>query len=141
MPTYEYKCLNGHKFELVRPVKQYQRQELCPECDGHVMAERFWTRAPMGFVQGNYPAYECPVTGDIIDGRAAHEENLKRTGCRILEPGEREESVRRRAAEDAALETAIENTAEEFVAKLPTEKKEQLGRELESGANVEVQRL
>jgi len=141
MPTYEYKCPNGHKFELVRPVKAYQRQEECPVCDGKVMAERFWSRAPMGYVQANYPAYKCPVTDKIIDGRAAHEENLKRTGCRILEPGEREESIRRRAAEDAALEASIEATAEQFVENLPSDKREQLGRELESGVDVTVQRL
>jgi hypothetical protein len=45
--------------------------------------------APM--VVGDYAPYECPVTGKMIEGRYAHTENLKNTGCRILEKGERED--------------------------------------------------
>lgn len=40
------------------------------------------------------PAYDCPVTGKMIDGRAAHRENLKRQGCRVLEPGETAQAQR-----------------------------------------------
>lgn len=34
--------------------------------------------------------YDCPVTGKIIDNKHKHKENLKKTGCRIFEKGERE---------------------------------------------------
>ncbi len=37
---------------------------------------------------GDYSAYDCPVTGKIVEGRVAHSENLKRQGCRLLEKGE-----------------------------------------------------
>lgn len=36
----------------------------------------------------DYEDYSCPVTGKAISGKRAHEENLKRLGCRLLEPGE-----------------------------------------------------
>jgi len=39
-------------------------------------------------IVSDYEAYECPVTGDMIEGRHAHSENLKRNDCRLLEPGE-----------------------------------------------------
>lgn len=57
---------------------------------------------PAPYVSGDYGAYNCPVTGREIDGRLAHRENLERTGCRLLETGEREhneKSRKRKAAE------------------------------------------
>jgi len=53
------------------------------------------------FVVSDYAAYECPITGKPVEGRAAHRENLKQHGCRVLERGEREAFVRNR---DRAIE-------------------------------------
>lgn len=50
-------------------------------------------------VAGDYTAYECPVTGKMIEGRAEHRENLKRTGCRLLEPGESRDFAKRHKEE------------------------------------------
>lgn len=36
----------------------------------------------------DYAAYDSPVGTGAVEGRAAHREDLKRTGCRILERGE-----------------------------------------------------
>lgn len=47
------------------------------------------------FLFGDYEAYESPVTGELIEGRHAHQEDLKRHGCRLLEPGESKEAPRR----------------------------------------------
>ena len=41
-------------------------------------------------ISSDAAGYDCPVTGKWIDGRAAHRENLKRTGCRVFEPGEKQ---------------------------------------------------
>jgi hypothetical protein len=40
------------------------------------------------YLSSDYQAYDCPVTGRMIEGRSAHRENLKRQGCRLLEKGE-----------------------------------------------------
>jgi putative FmdB family regulatory protein len=92
------------------------------------------------FVRGDLPAYECPVTGRMIEGRRAHEENLKQTGCRIWEPGETAERARKRAEADAKLESAIEETADQFIAGLPTEKRDRLAAEMEGGLTAQVER-
>lgn len=57
----------------------------------------------------DYQAYDCPITGEIIEGRASHRENLKKHGCRILEKGEREHITKTREQE---LEKQIERQAE-----------------------------
>jgi len=43
------------------------------------------------YVQGDYKPYECPITGNIIDGRKEHAQNLEKHGCRVHEKGEFEE--------------------------------------------------
>jgi|GEM_PF-1300449 len=46
-------------------------------------------------IASDYQAYDCPVTGTMIEGRTAHRENLKRQGCRLLEPGETRTAAKR----------------------------------------------
>lgn len=92
-------------------------------------------------VLGDYPGYNCPITGDWIEGRRAHQENLKKHGCRVYEPGETEQTRARMAFEEKQLEASIESTVEEFVEKLPARKREQLAIELENGADVGVVKL
>ena len=73
-------------------------------------------------IVSDYAPYECPVTGKIIEGRAAHEENLKRTNCRLLEPGEKEDNIKRHAREvaaedkrrDAAIDGIVDKVAVEY---------------------------
>ena len=71
----------------------------------------------MPMVSMDYEAYECPVTGKTIEGRAAHQENLKRTNCRLLEPNARDAAVasesenRRR---DAAIDGIVDAVASEY---------------------------
>lgn len=43
---------------------------------------------PMPYIRGDLPAYKSPVTGKVIEGRAARREDLARTGCRELDPSE-----------------------------------------------------
>lgn len=42
----------------------------------------------MPYVRGDLPSYKSPVTGQIIEGRAARREDLARTGCREVDPSE-----------------------------------------------------
>lgn len=71
-------------------------------------------RLPRYYV-GDYEGYNCPVTGKYIEGRAAHEENLKRQGCRVLEPGETEQFIKEKPKR---IEQEAEKTAEFFAAKV-----------------------
>lgn len=67
-----------------------------------------WSAPTHTIIATDYSAYECPVTGRMIEGRAAHRENLKQHGCRLLEKGEREHNQRTRAenVERSAAQTA-----------------------------------
>lgn len=136
MPMYLYSCPTcARKREIVKPLADLDRAENCTNC-GFAMNRLIC--APM--VRGDYAGYNCPVTGQWIEGRRAHEENLKRHGCRVLEPGETDEFKRRRAAEDTAFENSISETVEQFVETLPTNRKEQLAAEIQSGVDVAIER-
>lgn len=133
MPLYEYACECGGKLTEYKPLKEASNPVTC--LCGQVMGKVFGV--PQIFVAAEV-SYECPVTGIPITSKRAHEENLAKHGCRVYETGEKEEVSRRKAADDLKLEEALSETAAEFVDSLPSEAREQLGRELESGLDVTV---
>lgn len=136
MPLYSYKCPTcSKKRDIFKPIAELDRVEKCLNCN---FSMNRLLSAPM--VRGDYEGYSCPVTGKWIEGRRAHEENLKKHGCRLLEPGETEAARKAGAAREAAFDAAVDSTVEEFVETLPTEKKERLAAELQNGLDVEVVR-
>lgn len=136
MPIYQYRCLECEnifdKFLLLRDYKQPQR---CPECSAE--AARHFT--PVA-VFGDWAGYECPVTGKWIEGRRAHEENLKRTDSRLLEPGETEAKAKARKAADEALDKSLDATVDAEIAAMPARKRERLFEEVAAGATLTVER-
>ena len=135
MPLYEYKCPSCQaRFERVLPLARYAEPQTC-SCGA--VADKLLS-APAIFT--DFEGYRCPVSGDWIEGRKAHEENLKKHGCRVLEPGEREQAERARKAADEALEKSVEDTAGRLVASLPQRKLEKLASELEAGVTATVVR-
>lgn len=62
---------------------------------------------PTPMLASDYAGYDCPVTGKWIEGRRAHEENLKLHGCRVLEPGETRDAM---AGAERRFEETMEKT-------------------------------
>ena len=134
MPIYQYHCATcNSRRDVVKKIAEMDSATKCLRCDFAMNRE---ICAPM--VRGDIPGYDCPVTGKWIEGRVAHEENLRRQGCRVLEPGETEAAKTSHAKSEAAFDASIDATVEEFVETLPTAKKEQLAAEIQSGLDVNV---
>lgn len=135
MPVYSYKCPSCQKaFDRFLKLANYDEQQ---ECDcGTVVVKQLAAPA----VRGDYAGYSCPVTGQWIEGRRAHEENLRRHGCRVLEPGETESARAAHARSEAEFDRQIEQTAEQLVAGLPSQKLEKLASEMQSGVTATVER-
>jgi putative FmdB family regulatory protein len=94
MPLYTYKCRMCEKvFDEFKPLAHWQTPAL--HCG--VAASKQIT-APM--IVPDYPGYESPATGQWIEGKRAHVEDLKRSGCRLLEPGETEAYIKRNTKEE-----------------------------------------
>lgn len=127
MPLYEYECPKCDYGRVTRfkSLANYAEVEHCQLCSNPL---RKVISTPM--VRGDITPYRCPVTGKAITSRKAHEENLQRTGSRVLEKGEREAAEKFRMESERKLERSLEETAARTVASWTPEKKELLAREL-----------
>ncbi len=135
MPLYEYECSCGRRFDRYLPLASYKSPQTCT-C-GEVAAKRLSRPNIVADAAG----YACPVTGKWIEGNKAHKDNLRRHGCHVLEAGETEAATKRRLRGDEALDRAIDTTVEAFVEKLPSQKREQLAREIAAGADISINRV
>lgn len=143
MPLYRYRCpvcLWGDS-----QFRKIAERDVLPVCAGvgensrhDITSMARVLEAPM--VKDDFAGYSCPVTGKWIEGRRAHEENLKRHGARVLEPGETAAYRSGLAAEDAKLEKEVGETVDAELAAMPARKVEQLVTELQAGADVSYQR-
>ena len=88
----------------------------------------------------DYPGYTCPVTGQWVEGRTAHRENLKRQGCRVLEPGETEQTRRRAAESESRLDRELDATVDQALASLPSREVEHLCNAVADGMTATVER-
>lgn len=127
MPVYEYECkrCDSGRLTRIKSLSLCDEPEYCTVC-GTEMRKLIST--PMFRVDNI--RYECPITGKPITNRNAHEENLARQGCRVLERGEREDAQKFKQREDDALSDRIAETAAKLVHEMPQEKKEALANEL-----------
>jgi hypothetical protein len=91
-------------------------------------------------VMGDLPAYESPIDGACVDGRAARRADLAKHGCRPYEEGEAQEAVRRRAADDARLERSVDATVERWWHNASGDKREALARAIEMGLQTQNER-
>lgn len=114
MPVYEYRCGDGHVFERLLPLSSYLEPQFC-SC-GEV-GQKVILHAPRVF--GDYEGYESPASGRWVEGRRAREEDLRSTGCRPYEAGEREDAERRRVMagqqEERLVDFAVERTLDDML--------------------------
>lgn len=134
MPIYQFACTCGDRFTAFAKIDNRNDPQTCA-C-GRV-AER-QISAPM--VRPDYEGYQCPVTEKWIEGRRAHEENLKRTGSRVYEPGEFERNKKIREQREKDFDNKIGETVEKMVTSLPAREKERLACEMSHGVDIDLSR-
>lgn len=137
MPTYDFFCpkCKCTTPDVVRSLAEYGTPCPCPICETPMQQ---LMSAPMLVM--DYAGYQCPVSGDWIEGKRAHRENLKKHGCRVFEAGEKEEMLRNKAAEEKALDERLDHTIGAAVEAMTPRQQEQLYKELTTGAGLSVVR-
>lgn len=130
MPLYSYICECCEKRDRrFLPVSRYKDPQYChnPICPQHVVFDDQpipEDRQPMTkiieapAVVGDYEGYISPATGKWVEGRKQHLEDLKRSGCRIYEPGETDAEIRKTAERQARVEKEIDDAVERTAAEL-----------------------
>lgn len=113
MPIYDYKCPDcSKKVSVLLPLARYNEQQFCT-C-GCLMNKLVTAPA----VHADYPGYVSPATGKWVEGKRAHMEDLKRSNCRILEPGESAQSTQKVKERQEKLEKEIDVAVEKTAAEL-----------------------
>lgn len=133
MPLHDFQCKFGHTHEeFVRHGADYVW------CHCGAWAVKVFLSAPL--VRGDLPGYVSPVSGTWVEGRRAREEDLKRTGCRPYDEGEKEEYSRRRIAEEQAFDKRLDETIDSTIQGWDARKRERLQSEMDAGVDVVVAR-
>lgn len=132
MPMYSCICtkcnFRGAYFQTI------ENRHLVPDC-GQCGSTTFKAvDAPR--VVADYEPYNCPITGQEIRGRRAHQENLAKHGCRVYESGEFEDHKKFREKQEEAFLDRMADSAAETALAMPEEKFNSLAGELVNGAEV-----
>lgn len=136
MPTYEFVCPEGHKFDRVLKVAGYNVPQGC-ECGLYAKRQ---ISIPTVFVSQDI-RYESPIDGKVITNRQQRQDDLARNGCIPYDPEMRVDVERRKIDSEKSLEASVDRTVEKIIHEMPTRKREQLAVELQSGAGADYQRL
>lgn len=141
MPLYTYRCPNcGKQTDMFLKMSESDAPQLWKhDCISPVPTylEKVITAAR---VVTDYPGYECPITGNWIEGRVAHRENLARHNCRVFETGEMENTRRMQEKLDKDMERQVDATVDQFIAELPSAKRDRLAAEMDAGLDVQYTR-
>jgi len=139
MPTYSYRCSDGHTTLMMVPVSLYQATVPCETCAE--IAERVFT-APILVKVAQDVHYASPVTGQPVQSHAARREDMARHGCVEYDPEMKKDVDRRRDESMQALEAGIEETVYEEMAKMSSAQKAKLASEvIDQGLTPEPVRL
>lgn len=112
------------------PVSMYQSSVPCGTCEDQ--ADRIFT-APVLVKVAQDVHYESPITGQPIRSHAARKEDMARHGAVEYDPEMKRDYDRRREDSQRQFEAGLEQTVTEEIAKMPSEKKARLAREVIDG--------
>jgi len=136
MPVHDYRCpLCFEQEERFVKMKDLSEPQYCEKCQEPMIR---LVCAPA--VHGDYKEYTCPVTGKPVVGKKQHLENLKRTGCRVLEPGETEGQKRMVKDSNTKFEKELDADVDRVIETMPTTAREQLFKDVEMGAEAQIDR-
>ena len=134
MPLYSFRCPNDHNFERVLKVKDYDTLQYC-ECGQKAKRQIVSTMIAPAF-----ESYESPITGSHIGSKVKRNEDLARSGCVEYEPSLKEENDRRVKEDERRLDKEVDKTVDKMWDSMSSQKRENLARELTSGAELEYTR-
>ena len=143
MPNYLYQCENSKKrFDRFARVVDHQA---VVECACGANAIQIIT-APMVIIPAHMSAtgnssYQSPIDGRPITTERQRREDMARNDCVEYEPGMRQDVDRKVAADELALDRAVDETFDREIAAMPAHKLERLDAEMCAGMNAETIRI
>jgi len=86
-------------------------------------------------------SYTSPIDGTVIRSKQQRAQDLAKSGCIEYDPEMKTDYTRRIQQDEKNLEAKFEKSIEAEISKLPTKKRESLVTELQSGADLNIERL
>ncbi len=83
-------------------------------------------------VKKSFDAYESPSSGEVVSNYAQRKEDLARTDCVEYDPEMKTEQMNNVKADDAKIDSLVDETVEREFAVMPAIKKEKLVNEMAS---------
>lgn len=136
MPTYCFRCENGHSFDRYLSVDGRDEPQTC-ECG--VSARRVIT-LPMIHIKQDVH-YTSPIDGRPITSMAAHKDDLARNNCIEYDPEMKTDQKRRIERQDKELERSVDDYVDSQIANMPARKREKLEAELMGGFDAVPERI
>jgi hypothetical protein len=143
MPTYLYECGSSRKrFDRIARISEHQS---IVECRCGAMASQIITPPrviiPAHMSATGQSSYQSPIDGRLITTAAQRREDMARNDCVEYDPGMRQDVDRKVAADELALDRALDETFDREIAAMPAHKLERLDAEMCVGMNAEVARI
>lgn len=139
MPTYLYRCGNGHRFERTCSVRQHDSAVSCEQCD--LVAQQVIT-PPLSVRVASDVRYTSPVDGTVITSHDARREDMKKHGAIEYDPEMKKDAARWKRESQDRFEAGVEDTVCQEIAKMPSQKRTKLFKEVvEQGATAEAVRI
>jgi hypothetical protein len=113
VPIYEYLCNQGHVSEHWSQLSERHQDQACTRCG---LVAKYKISAPRVF--GDYEGYVSPASGKWIEGRKARLEDMRATGCRPYELGEKEDVIRRAKDAEQEIDRAVDTAVDQTVAQI-----------------------
>jgi len=134
VPTYEFKCTNGHKFDRYLKLRDYQEPQWC------VCGAESTKLISIPMITPSFEAYESPIDGRPITTKKARSEDMKRNGCVPYETGMVENNNQNLRNEELKLEKSLDDTVDSEISKMDSRQHDQLESSLKAGVDLEYNR-
>ena len=138
MPIYQFKCKEGHTFDVFLKIKDYDNPQLC-ECGAESKRQIVATMISCDMQPWDY--YESPVSGKPITSYKQRKEDMEKHGCVDYEPSLRRDSKKNADKAENELFAKVDETVDREWENMDSHKREKLTNELESGMDISVDRL
>jgi len=136
MPTYQYKCECGNKFELFCRMTEHKNTA---DCQCGKTAKQIINAPRLIIVKDIY--YDSPIDGRPITSEAARREDLARNNCIEYDPCMRQDIDKRARENEIKLDNEIDETIDREISMMSARQREHLDSELTKGLTAEVVRI
>jgi len=130
VPLYSFRCPNDHNFERVLKVKDYDTLQYC-DCGQKAKRQIVPT-----MIAPEFQDYQSPIDGAAISTKKRRIEEMAKHDCVDYEPSLKLEADKRVKEDEIRMDKSVDKTVDKLWYSMTSQQRENLARELTSGADI-----